>query len=161
MEDTRWRTVEPSKSSAYTHLRLCHRSEGVPVITVCSYDVIIRTHRSDDTGHHRFLTNVKVTKATNLLRLVMLASAFLEPPPGINSISESISTSSHCATGCVEVRTELRGAGCRSLPALPHIHRHHKKQREQRSRTSGLRKKNQLSVALFEASQRSATETAP
>ena len=64
------------------HARICGcaPSKGMTVITACSYDVIIRTHRSDGIDHHRFLTNVKVIKATNLLRLVLLAGAFLEAP---------------------------------------------------------------------------------
>jgi hypothetical protein len=52
----------------------------MPVITVCRDDVIIRTHRSDGTGHHGFLANVEMAKATNLLRLILLTCAFFEAP---------------------------------------------------------------------------------
>jgi hypothetical protein len=52
----------------------------MPVITVSSDDVIIGTHRSDRPDYDSFLANVKMTKAANLLRLVLLAGAFLKAP---------------------------------------------------------------------------------
>jgi hypothetical protein len=50
------------------------------MITVSSDYVIIRPHSSDRPGHDSFLTNVKVTKAANLLRLILLTGAFFEAP---------------------------------------------------------------------------------
>jgi hypothetical protein len=52
----------------------------MPVITVRSDYVIIRPHGSDRPGYDGFLTDVKVTKAANLLRLILLTGAFFEAP---------------------------------------------------------------------------------
>jgi hypothetical protein len=50
------------------------------MIAVGGDNVVIIANRSDSAGHNRFLTDVKVTKTTDLLRLILLAGAFLETP---------------------------------------------------------------------------------
>jgi hypothetical protein len=52
----------------------------MPVITVSSDYIIVWSHGSDCPNHDRFLPNVKVTKAANLLRLILLTGAFFEAP---------------------------------------------------------------------------------
>ena len=59
---------------------LVPRAKRMPVITVSSDDVIIRPHGSDRPGHDGFLADVKMTKAANLLRLILLTGAFFEAP---------------------------------------------------------------------------------
>jgi hypothetical protein len=52
----------------------------MPVITVSSNYVIIRPHGSDCPDHDGFLSNVKVAKTANLLRLILLTGAFFKAP---------------------------------------------------------------------------------
>src|SRR5437867_6381262 len=50
------------------------------MITVSRDDVIVVAHRGESAGHDCFLTDVKMTKSADLLRLILLAGAFLETP---------------------------------------------------------------------------------
>src|SRR5438132_9472561 len=50
------------------------------MIAVSGDDETVVPHRGHCAGHHRFLTDVKMTKSANLLRLILLAGAFLETP---------------------------------------------------------------------------------
>src|SRR5215813_14211949 len=52
----------------------------MPMIAISSDDVIIRPHASDRPDDDGFLPNVKMAKAANLLRLVLLTGAFLKAP---------------------------------------------------------------------------------
>jgi hypothetical protein len=52
----------------------------VGMIAVGGDNVVIITNGSDSAGHNRFLTDVKVAKTADLLRLILLAGAFLETP---------------------------------------------------------------------------------
>jgi hypothetical protein len=69
-----------SKKLRHARIRASAPGQGVPVITVSSDYVIIQPHGSDGPGHDGFLTDVKVTKSANLLRLILLAGAFLKAP---------------------------------------------------------------------------------
>src|SRR5262245_18933033 len=81
------RPTEPSRAAGFFSEKLRHTcigarapGQGMPVITVSGNDVIIRAHGSDRPDHDSFLANVKVTKAANLLRLILLTGAFFEAP---------------------------------------------------------------------------------
>jgi hypothetical protein len=50
------------------------------VIAVRGDDVIIVANGRHSAGHNCFLADVKMTKSANLLRLILLAGAFLETP---------------------------------------------------------------------------------
>src|SRR4029453_9538467 len=50
------------------------------MIAVGGDNVVIISNGSDSAGHNCFLTDVKVTKTADLLRLILLAGAFLETP---------------------------------------------------------------------------------
>jgi hypothetical protein len=50
------------------------------MIAVSGDYVVIVTNSSDSAGHNCFLTDVKMTKTTDLLRLILLTGAFLETP---------------------------------------------------------------------------------
>ncbi len=50
------------------------------MITIRGDDIIVVPYRSHRAGHDRLLTDVKMTKPADLLRLILLAGAFLETP---------------------------------------------------------------------------------
>src|SRR5260370_5526094 len=50
------------------------------VIAISGDDVIVVAHGRDRAGYDRFLANVKMTKPSDFLRLILLAGAFLKPP---------------------------------------------------------------------------------
>ena len=50
------------------------------MITVSGDDIVVVVHRGHCAGHDCFLTDVKMTKSADLLRLILLAGAFLETP---------------------------------------------------------------------------------
>ena len=50
------------------------------VIAVGSDQVIIPARRSDSPNDDSFLSDIEVTKAADLLRLILLTRAFLETP---------------------------------------------------------------------------------
>jgi hypothetical protein len=69
-----------SKKLRHACIRAGAPGQGVPVITVSSDYVIIRPNGSDRPNHDGFLTDVKVTKAANLLRLILLTGSLFEAP---------------------------------------------------------------------------------
>ena len=54
--------------------------ERVRVIAVSRDEVIVRTRGGNGADHDSFLSDVKVTKAADLLRLILLAGAFFKAP---------------------------------------------------------------------------------
>ena len=50
------------------------------MITIRGDDVIVRTRGRDRADGYRFLANVKMTEATDLLRLILLAGPLFEAP---------------------------------------------------------------------------------
>src|SRR6266496_6589934 len=50
------------------------------MITIRGDDIIVVPYRSHRAGHDRLLTDVKMTKPADLLRLILLTGAFLETP---------------------------------------------------------------------------------
>ena len=50
------------------------------VITISVYQVVVWPRRRDSTYHDCFLSNIKMTKAADLLRLILLTGALLETP---------------------------------------------------------------------------------
>ena len=133
------------------HARLCGCATGksMPVITVCGDDVIIRANSSHRASHNRFLSNVKVTKSTNLLRLILLAGAFFEAP-------DQQHQREHLDFVALLQRLHggqaVRGTGARARdPAAlrPSLMQTTKSRVNNRSLTSELRKNIQLGVALY------------
>src|SRR5205807_9843215 len=81
------RTAEPLRtavrfSEKFRHARVRANAarESVTVIAISGNDVIILAHGRDRAGDDCFLTDVKMTKAADLLRLILLARAFLKTP---------------------------------------------------------------------------------
>src|SRR5437660_3141107 len=79
------RTAEPlgtarclSEKFGHTRVRTRPPRKCVTMIAISSDDVIVISHGRDCTGDHRFLSNVKMAEAADLLRLILLARAFLE-----------------------------------------------------------------------------------
>jgi hypothetical protein len=50
----------------------------MPVVAVSGDDVIVGPGRRDRAGNDRFLADIKVTKAADLLRLILLAGTLLK-----------------------------------------------------------------------------------
>ena len=69
-----------SKKLRHTGVRACAASKSVSMIAVGGDNVVIITNGSDSAGHNCFLTDVKVAKTADLLRLILLTGAFLETP---------------------------------------------------------------------------------
>ena len=81
------RTAEAARATGRFAEKLGHAgvgagaaSERMRVIAIGGDQVIIRPRRRDRAGHDRFLPDVKMTKAADLLRLILLTGAFLETP---------------------------------------------------------------------------------
>src|SRR5438105_2751834 len=81
------RTAQASRTTGFLSKKLRHArigaraaSKSVRVIAISGDDVIIVAHGRDRAGHNSLLTNVKMTKTADLLRLILLAGAFLKPP---------------------------------------------------------------------------------
>ena len=79
------RPAEPARTAGRFAKKLCHAgvrarsaSECVGVIAIRRNDVIIRPGGRDRAGHDRFLSDIKMTKAADLLRLILLARALLK-----------------------------------------------------------------------------------
>src|SRR4030095_9788116 len=69
-----------SKKFRHTCVRARAASKRVSMIAVSGDNVVIVTNGSDSAGHDCFLPNVKMTKAADLLRLILLTGAFFETP---------------------------------------------------------------------------------
>src|SRR5436189_2974433 len=69
-----------SKKLRHASIRTRAASKRVSVIAVGGDDIIVITNGSDGACYHCFLSNVKVAKTTDLLRLILLTGTFLEPP---------------------------------------------------------------------------------
>ena len=50
------------------------------MIAISGNDVVVVAHSRDGACHDGFLANVKMTKAANFLRLILLTGAFFETP---------------------------------------------------------------------------------
>src|SRR5438552_12106999 len=81
------RTAEPlrtarclSEKFGHTRVRTRPPRKCVTMIAISSDDVIVIAHSRDRAGDHCFLANVKMAEAADLLRLILLARAFLETP---------------------------------------------------------------------------------
>ena len=69
-----------AKKFRHAGIRARAAGERVRVIAIGRDQVIIRPGRRDGANDDRFLANVKMAKAADLLRLILLTRAFLETP---------------------------------------------------------------------------------
>src|SRR5690348_16664573 len=67
-----------SEKFGHTRVGAGSARQGVAVIAISSNNVIVGTDGSDRADHNGFLADVEVAKAADLLRLILLARAFLE-----------------------------------------------------------------------------------
>src|SRR5580700_8395545 len=67
-----------SKKLGHARVRARPARECVAMIAVSGDDVIVRSHGCDRSCDDRFLANVKVTKAADLLRLILLTRALFK-----------------------------------------------------------------------------------
>jgi hypothetical protein len=79
------RTAEPTRATGFLAKKLGHAGIGagtarecVRVVAIRRDDVIVVAHRRNRTRHHSFLPDVEMTEPADLLRLILLARAFLE-----------------------------------------------------------------------------------
>jgi len=89
------------------------------MIAVSGDDIVIVTNQQRPASHNCFLPNVKVTKTPIFFFYALDTAGWRVPRTAeYNSISESISTSSRCSTGCHDgsSRARNRGTGARSPP---------------------------------------------
>jgi len=59
-------------------LALVSPRESVTVVSIGGNDVIVVAHSRDGADHNGLLTDIEVAEAADLLRLILLARAFLE-----------------------------------------------------------------------------------
>ncbi len=78
-------TAQPARTTGFLAEKLRHAriragaaGERMCVIAIRRDDVIVVPHGRDGAGDDRFLSNVKMAEAAYLLRLILLARAFLE-----------------------------------------------------------------------------------
>ena len=124
----------------------------MPVITISSDDVIIGAHGSNCAGDYGFLTNIKVTETANLLRLVLLAGAFLEAPDQQHQREhlDFVALPHRLHGGHPAAAGRNREARAPDLSLLSPTFIHTTKNNvNRRSLTSELRKNIQLGVALY------------
>src|SRR4051794_6305585 len=69
-----------SEELGHASVGRCSTRQRVGVIAVSGDDVIVIAHSGNGADDDRFLPDVKMTETTNLLRLILLARAFLETP---------------------------------------------------------------------------------
>ena len=65
---------------SHTGVGACSASEGMPVVAVSGDDVIVGPGRRDRADNDRFLADIKMTKAADLLRLILLAGTLFKAP---------------------------------------------------------------------------------
>src|SRR4029450_7384188 len=102
------------------------------MIAVGGDNVVIITNGSDSAGHNCFLTDVKVAKTADLLRLILLAGAFLKTPYQQHQREHldfvALLHRLHEDLG----RARNRGTGARALRASANVHTNNKKQSEEK-----------------------------
>ncbi len=81
------RAAQASRTTGFFSKKLRHArigaraaSKSVRVIAISGDDIIIVAHGCDCAGDNGLLTDVKMTKSADLLRLILLAGAFLKTP---------------------------------------------------------------------------------
>src|SRR5262249_42671112 len=121
-----------SKKLRHTSVGACAASKGVSVIAVRGDDVIVVTDSGDSAGDACFLTDVKVTKTADLLRLILLTRAFLEAPNQQHQREhlDFVALLHRLHDGSSRARD--RGSGARALRASAKIDTNNKKQSEEK-----------------------------
>src|SRR5260370_4019560 len=118
------------------------------VITISRDDVIVITDGCDRAGHNRFLADVKMTKPSDFLRLILLAGAFLKPPDQQHQREHlDFVALLYRPHGGHAVRGTASPARARSV-LRPNVLQRIKNKVKTRSLRSELRKNIQLGVAL-------------
>src|SRR5437588_3591317 len=81
------RAAQAARTAGFFSKELCHAcvgagaaSKSMRVIAVSGDDIIIVAHRGNRAGHNGLLADIKMTKTADLLRLILLAGAFLKTP---------------------------------------------------------------------------------
>src|SRR4029434_7142005 len=67
-----------AKELGHAGISACSARESVAVIAIGGDDVIVITDRGHGADDDRLLADIKMTEASDLLRLILLAGAFLE-----------------------------------------------------------------------------------
>src|SRR4030095_3748631 len=119
------------KKLRHTGVGACAASKRVSVIAVSGDDVVIVTDRSDSAGYHRFLPNVKMTKTADLLRLILLAGAFLKTPNQQHQ-REHLAFVALLRLHDSSSRARNRGTGARALRASAKVDGQNKDQGKQK-----------------------------
>ena len=124
--------------------------QRVGVIAISGDEVIVGPRGRDRAGDDRFLADVKMTEAADLLRLILLARALLKTPDQQHQRRAS-RLRRVAPRGCMAVRQ--RAAAPRLRVSVPRCGRSSCKRRraavKSRSLTSELRKNIQVGVALY------------
>src|SRR5207249_7747943 len=117
------------------------------MIAISGNDVIIESDRREGTSHNRFLADVKVTKAADFLRLILLAGALFETadeqhqPEHLDFVALLRRLHGNQAARATATSALVRGDGTRI--------RRRKTAVKTRSLRRELRKNIQLGVALY------------
>src|SRR5215813_2711643 len=103
------------------------------MVAVGGDDVIIVTNSGNRAGYNCFLPDVKMTKTADLLRLILLAGAFLKAPNQQHQREHldfvALLHYLHRRSSSRN-RTQPRGTPPRSFPASPQVHANHKQKSE-------------------------------
>src|SRR6266513_4747028 len=138
-----------SKKLRHTCVGARATSKRVSMIAVSGDDVVIVTNSSDGAGDDCFLPNVKVTKTTDLLRLILLTGAFFETPDQQHQREHlDFVALPHRLHGGQAVRGTAARA-CDPSARRPRLMQTTKRRVNRRSLTTELRKNIQLGVALY------------
>src|SRR5437868_4938163 len=146
------RTAEAARTTGVLAKKLGHAGigagaagEGVGVIAISGDDVIIEAGGGDGAGDNRFLPDIKMTKTADLLRLILLAGAFLEAPDEQHQPEHldfvALLGRLHQDQVARATRTVLRGASARINRTKMAV--------KARSLRSELRKNIQVGVAAY------------
>ena len=123
--------------------------EGVRVIAIGGDEVIVGPRGRDGADHDRFLADVEMAEAADLLRLILLTRAFLKTPDQQHQREHldfvALLRRLHARLGGARQRRALRG----NVPRCDEAHASDKSTVKSRSLTSELRKNIQVGVALY------------
>src|SRR5438477_8719725 len=153
------RAAQASRTAGFFSKKLRHAcvgagatSKSVRVIAISGDDIIMVAHRGNRAGYNGFLPNVKMTKPSDLLRLVLLAGALFKTPDQQHQREhlDFVARLYRLHGGHPAAAGRNAAARARGRSVLrPRFMQRIKNKAKTRSLRSALRKNIQLGVALY------------
>src|ERR1700719_789830 len=116
--------------------------ESMTVVPIRGDNVIVIPDRGNGANDNRFLSNVQVAEAADLLRLILLARAFLETPNQQHQREHLDFVALLGTLHRILCEARQRSSSARPAGLSPKIHAHHEKQREEQIAQDWVTKKH-------------------